>query len=606
MARIITVSDMAPRFDRDELLALVPGAAECVDGRDRVDTGRLSRVVDDFLNDYVERMDGFGRWLAESEPGSVDIVGAGEYLQSVLAMPMRVWTLAFGLPMLTGSDTVSAQLGIRMRIAEANARQASVFAGEQLIAHMNRLEQQNPEWEPLLADLRDMAERLSARPVGREIPERLGEEASQARQTLHAMRNYKSSLQNSLGNRHKAAQAAGQIAGFMVASAQRQGYFTPVEQYMAEHGISAEELERLGTAASHFYPFETYLDHIKGKPHASQQRERVSWDDAKRIVIAAYDRLNPEMGAIARRAFDEQWIWVHNRSELSTAVMPGVPVKQGGHPLLRLEFQENMNGLSYLAHEMGHLVAMTLAGQELDASRAMAPIGLHESFSLFSEIIVRQEAARENRALAPLTRWHDMGMFRLNTRTYFEGRAEEELQRRMSTDPARPVIYDSMQRIGERAQYPLNDVENISAFGRMMIDRIPLAAYAYPFGAFNAHYMREAYRQDPAAFGETLADVMRRGNTLTMREAMQALAPHNAPELFSEEWFNRPALSWLSEIARFKANNETAEPDYRWTNDDAQKGFGNYHGMGMAEASADARTFQARVRGQAPRGVEKA
>jgi oligoendopeptidase F len=66
---------------------------------------------------------------------------------------------------------------------------------------------------------------------------------------------------------------------------------------------------------------------------AAQCRQKlIGWDEAKGIVLDAYQRFSPEMADIGRRFFDENWIDAPSREGKSPGAFshPTVP---SAHPL---------------------------------------------------------------------------------------------------------------------------------------------------------------------------------------------------------------------------------------------------------------------------------
>jgi oligoendopeptidase F len=91
--------------------------------------------------------------------------------------------------------------------------------------------------------------------------------------------------------------------------------------------------------------------------------EPMTWDAARDVVLDAYGSFSGELGALARRFFDEAWI--------DAPVRPG---KRGGafcaytvpsaHPYVMLNWTSRRRDALTLAHELGHGVHAALgAGQ---------------------------------------------------------------------------------------------------------------------------------------------------------------------------------------------------------------------------------------------------
>lgn len=121
---------------------------------------------------------------------------------------------------------------------------------------------------------------------------------------------------------------------------------------------------------------------------------RYSWDEARRAVLAAFERFHPRMAEIATMFFERRWV--------DAAVHPG---KRGGafsastvpsvHPYILLSFQGTARDVMALAHELGHGVHQYLARNK-GVLLQNTPLTMAETASLFGETLVFQDLrARE-------------------------------------------------------------------------------------------------------------------------------------------------------------------------------------------------------------------
>jgi len=109
------------------------------------------------------------------------------------------------------------------------------------------------------------------------------------------------------------------------------------------------------------------------------------WDDARDIVLGAYDAFSPRMSGIARRFFDERWI----DAPVRPGKQPGAfahPAVPSVHPYVLMNYQGKPRDVMTLAHELGHGVHQVLAGPN-GALMAPAPLTLAETASVFGEML---------------------------------------------------------------------------------------------------------------------------------------------------------------------------------------------------------------------------
>jgi oligoendopeptidase F len=111
----------------------------------------------------------------------------------------------------------------------------------------------------------------------------------------------------------------------------------------------------------------------------------ISWNEAKDTVLSAYDDFAPEMAAIAKRFFDEQWI----DAPVRPGKAPGAfahPTVPSAHPYVLVNYLGKPRDVMTLAHELGHGVHQVLAGAQ-GALMCQTPLTLAETASVFGEML---------------------------------------------------------------------------------------------------------------------------------------------------------------------------------------------------------------------------
>jgi oligoendopeptidase F len=112
---------------------------------------------------------------------------------------------------------------------------------------------------------------------------------------------------------------------------------------------------------------------------------RVSWDEAKDLVVGSYERFSTEAGRLVAEFFERSWIDA-----------PVAPNKEGGaycagagphlHPFVMMNFTGQLNDALTLAHELGHGLHDRLAsGQHIFDYHP--PLTLAETASVFGEAL---------------------------------------------------------------------------------------------------------------------------------------------------------------------------------------------------------------------------
>ena len=131
--------------------------------------------------------------------------------------------------------------------------------------------------------------------------------------------------------------------------------------------------------------------------------DTISWDEAREIVLGAYEAFSPAARDIVARFFDERWIDAAPREGKS----PGAYCARafpGGHSYVLLTYTGNRRGVTTLAHELGHGLHTMLA-EPLGFLNASYPLTIAETASVFGESVTydalraREEDDREKLSL---------------------------------------------------------------------------------------------------------------------------------------------------------------------------------------------------------------
>lgn len=102
--------------------------------------------------------------------------------------------------------------------------------------------------------------------------------------------------------------------------------------------------EKLGVEKLHMY--DLYV------PMVGEADQRIPYEEAKEIVLKGLAPLGEDYQELLQKGFDEGWIDVYeNEGKRSGAYSWGA---YGTHPYVLLNYQDNLNNVFTLAHEMGH------------------------------------------------------------------------------------------------------------------------------------------------------------------------------------------------------------------------------------------------------------
>ena len=120
-----------------------------------------------------------------------------------------------------------------------------------------------------------------------------------------------------------------------------------------------------------------------------------SWEEARDLVLEAYEAFHPELSTIARLFFEKNWI--------DAAVTPG---KRGGafshgavpavHPYILMNYTGKIRDVQTLAHELGHGVHQYLSRKQ-GYLQSDTPLTTAETASVFGEMLVFQRLMEKER-----------------------------------------------------------------------------------------------------------------------------------------------------------------------------------------------------------------
>ena len=121
-----------------------------------------------------------------------------------------------------------------------------------------------------------------------------------------------------------------------------------------------------------------------------ESEEFYVWEQARDIVLEAFDNFSPSMKTAAQHFFDNDWIHA-----------PVLPNKRGGafasptvasaNPYVFLNYLGDTRDVTTLAHELGHGIHMYLSGRANGLFALYTPLTTAEMASTFAEMLVFQD-----------------------------------------------------------------------------------------------------------------------------------------------------------------------------------------------------------------------
>jgi oligoendopeptidase F len=133
----------------------------------------------------------------------------------------------------------------------------------------------------------------------------------------------------------------------------------------------------------------------RNAPLPSQDSQRISFQEAKNMVLDSYEEFHPKMRMIGEKFFANNWIDAKVRSGKDSGAFshPAVP---SVHPYILMNYQGKVRDVMTLAHELGHGIHQILASQQ-GYLMSHTPLTLAETASVFGEQLTFQSILRKQK-----------------------------------------------------------------------------------------------------------------------------------------------------------------------------------------------------------------
>ena len=132
--------------------------------------------------------------------------------------------------------------------------------------------------------------------------------------------------------------------------------------------------------------YDELFDYDRYAPVSVLAEAKVSWDEAKQIVLTSFADFSPQIAEIASLFFTRDWIHAPALPGKRSGAF-GHPVVPAAHPFVFLNFTGARRDVMTLAHELGHGVHQYLARRQ-GLFNSRTPLTAAESASVFGEMVV--------------------------------------------------------------------------------------------------------------------------------------------------------------------------------------------------------------------------
>ncbi|MBJ6370371.1 M3 family oligoendopeptidase [Sedimentitalea arenosa] len=256
----------------------------------------------------------------------------------------------------------------------------------------------------------------------------------------------------------------------------------------------------------------------RNAPLPMQDPRVISWDQAQKTVMDAYNAFDPRMGETAAPFFNKGWI----DAGVKPGKAPGAfahPTVTDVHPYVMLNYLGKPRDVMTLAHELGHGVHQVLAagqGEMLSST----PLTLAETASVFGEMLTFRKMldaaeTKEQRKVLMAGKVEDM----INTVVRqiafydFECKLHEARRGGELTPDDINALWMSVQADSLGPAFDFMDgYETFWAYIPHFVHS-PFYVYAYAFGDGLVNALYSVYRDQPEGFEDKYFEMLKAGGS---------------------------------------------------------------------------------------------
>jgi len=279
------------------------------------------------------------------------------------------------------------------------------------------------------------------------------------------------------------------------------------------------------------------LTHIDRYAPLFDSEEQVGWERAREIVLEAFASFSPTMRDRAEEFFTKGWIDAEPRKGKRGGAFCSYATPDT-HPYVLQSYQNKMDDVMTLAHELGHGVHASLS-REQSYLNFHGTLPLAELASTFGEMLVFEKLVAKANTKDKLALYADKiegifatvfrqaAMFRFEQRCHLTRRAEGEL----SPEKFGDIWQEELQAMfGDSVALGEQHRSWWSYVGHFIF--APFYVYAYSFGELLVLSLYQKAKAEGPSFEAKYIEVLRRGGSLPPQELMDIVGVDLQSEAF--------------------------------------------------------------------------
>ncbi len=263
----------------------------------------------------------------------------------------------------------------------------------------------------------------------------------------------------------------------------------------------------------------------RNAPLPDDDDRRIPWEEAKELVLSAYNDFSPTLAGIAKDFFDKRWIdaVVTEGKDSGAFSHPTVP---SVHPYILMNYQGKTRDVMTLAHELGHGVHQVLSAKQ-GGLMADTPLTLAETASVFGEqltfrkLLAQQPDEKKRKAMIA-SKVEDMLNTVVRQIAFCEFERMVHDERKQGEVPLERIgeIWMKVQRESLGPAITFEESYNIYWSYIPHFIHSPFYVYAYAFGDCLVNSLYAAYQNKPEGFESKYLEMLKAGGTLRHKELL--------------------------------------------------------------------------------------
>ncbi|WP_370932020.1 M3 family oligoendopeptidase [Bartonella sp. DGB1] len=264
----------------------------------------------------------------------------------------------------------------------------------------------------------------------------------------------------------------------------------------------------------------------RNAPLGDAKNEYISWKEAEKIVLEAYEQFSPKLAELGKKFFGNGWIDAESTPGKKSGAFAHSTVPSV-HPYLLLNYLGSSRDVMTLAHELGHGVHQLLAAPQ-GVLMASTPLTLAETASVFGEMLTFQSLLNKQtdlkqRQIFLAKKVEDMINTVVRQISFYLFEREVHETRRSEGELSNEKIGQiwlktQKESLGEAIEIT-EDYANFWTYIGHFIHS-PFYVYAYAFGDGLVNSLYSAYQQGQENFKENYFKLLEAGGSKSHEELL--------------------------------------------------------------------------------------